>query len=209
MKKLVAIVLALILSFSAVISASALDPNPPYDQVKYLFGLYYTKNTDGGKLKERSVQEIDYAARESLYVYYIVKFTSEDAEEQSNFNRFGDNNMYYEKSDVTNPIFPSGIAVYVGNAYYVKDYENFYSLEEIYNMDSELFDIVLKALGSERAGIMGGVESVSELDISVATRTQRIVAKEIACDDERVYDFNDDGKLNVADATFLQKYLVE
>lgn len=209
MKKTVAIVLVLILSFSAVISASALDPNEPSVQVDYVFWLYYTKNTDGGKLKDSSVQELDYTAEESWKMFYVVKFTSEDAGKQGYFNRFGDDNMYYEKSDVTNLVFPSGIAVFIGNQYNERDYENFYSLEEIYNMDSELFDIVLKTLGSEYAGVMGGVESVSELDINIATQAQKIIVDEITCDDKRVFDFNGDDILNVADATFLQKYLVK
>ena len=211
MKKILSLIIAIIIVCSAVVTVSAYTPLEPTEMVYRHFVNYYSQQTNGGQLKSVMVYDAtDYFGSTYHKPYYMVKFTSDNAQEQDYFNRLGKDRLHYETSPVTNELFPSGYAVFSGNCYNSADSENFYSLDTICKKDPAVIEYISKLIGVEAVGTIGAVNSVADLNVDVVTTIQKISAELITDGiDKRMYDFNNDGITNINDATWLQFYLAK
>ena len=158
------------------------------------------------------------------HTYALICFKSDFAENKPFFNRIGD---YYEYSEVTNPHFPSGYAVYDyendiyrewdseavpphWDEHYKFDSSNFLSISEIAD-NKLLFDAVLECIENNnlqprlcRVGAFSTKATIKD-----ATNIQKILAQITSFNgDERCLDVDNNGTFNIRDATRLQKSLV-
>lgn len=115
MKKIIALSISIILVLMTALPASALSRLPADELAVINFRNYYEYKTDGKKVKNISVNYIPASETSDCY---LIKFTSEDAEENEYYNTFGKGNSYYESSAVTNLLYPSGYAVCKGSNMY-------------------------------------------------------------------------------------------
>ena len=210
MKKILSLIIAIIIICSAVVTVSAYTPLEPTEMVRRHFVNYYSQQTNGGQLQSVTVCDILYQDGSYRNEYFLVKFTSANAQEQDYFNRLGKDRLHYETSPVTNELFPSGYAVFVGVFDNDADSQNFYSLDEICKKRPDAIEYISNLIGVDAVGAMGAVNSVADLNVDVVTTIQKISAELITDDiDKRMYDFNNDGITNINDATWLQFYLAK
>ncbi len=116
MKKIFALVISVFLILTTIISLTAIPASASspldYHQLALInFQNYYEYRTGGKKIKEFNCDyfEVENGERNPLYI--LIKFVSEDAEEKEYYNTFGEDDKYYEKSNVTNLMYPSGLVV--------------------------------------------------------------------------------------------------
>ena len=156
----------------------------------------------------------------STKTYYLFHFQLID-EEKPYYNRFGDNNEYFEYSEKTNKLYESGYAVYYGdpvNGALVDD--EFMSLPELYDRNPEAVEYILKNDKPVRGynmvkqhswGKVGDADGDFEISISDATEIQKVLAglKTIEGVNFRAADIGNKGALNISDATNIQFYLAD
>ncbi|MBQ7505679.1 MAG: hypothetical protein IJT79_10270 [Ruminococcus sp.] len=152
MKKITIIILIVILVVGQIISVGALSPLLPNDQVLYLFRSYYTNNTNGEGIYSIACNAINTGDEWSANKYYLIDFISMNPTEKPYYNQFGNNDEFYEKCEVTNKLFPSGLAVFCGNPYDEFDKDCFLSLEELARDNPEIIDHISETIGMERVG---------------------------------------------------------
>jgi hypothetical protein len=210
MKKIVSVLLTAILFIIPMTSVQAYSPLPPDEQVAYLFQKFYSQRTDGGNTQNVKCLEIsDYSESESSIEYYLIQFTSDDTENTNYFQRFGNSKEFYECNEVKNQLFPSGIAIFVGDPYDDEYADSFLSLPEISETNPLLIDSISKLIGTDFVGKFGDVNGDSKISIVDATDIQRhLVALELITDNRlALADVNGDGIINIDDVTLLQKYI--
>ncbi len=115
MKKFIALSISIILVLMTVFSVTALSPLSTEELAEINFKNYYEYKTGGKKIKNISVS---YIRAKETKDYYLINFTSEDAEEKEYYNTFGKGNIYYERCAVTNLLYPSGYVVCEGGNMY-------------------------------------------------------------------------------------------
>lgn len=213
MKKLLSILLILVLFvLSAAVSVSAYDPLPPDEHVAYLFKDFYERNTDGGVLANVECIEMSECPG-SVFgnEYFLIRFTSQDAKNEIYLNCFGVDNEYYERSSVTNKVFGSGIAVFLGSVYNSEDIDNFLSLSDIALMNPAAIDYISELIGVECVGKIGDVDGDNSVTVLDATEIQRHLAELVTIESNRlnVADVNQDEDVNIVDATVIQRKLAK
>lgn len=221
MKRLILCLLSLVIMFTSVISVNAfeppviIDPLGPADQVEYVFRKYYKEQTDGKSVSSFKAEYCHDSMQigihnNKLVHFYIIQFVSEDAENNSCFNRFGENGVYYESSDVTNLVFPSGYAACVDMNIY-GDSVDFISLDELVKQYPFAINHILKVLGKEHVGIMGDVDLNGELSVMDATLLQKHISEINVLTSARckVADIDSDNEVTIFDATAIQKCVAE
>ncbi len=236
------IAIMLVLS-STTVSYAYLPPDDPDDPptVEAMAGSrfeYYFYEKTGKNIRMRATfdQFKDCPGTEpnSTKTYYLFHFQLID-EEKPYYNRFGDNNEYFEYSEVTNKLYGSGFAVYYGtplhywqsNGYeFPDDYENddyddeFLSLSELYEKNPQTVEYILKnykRTGNKNVikqhcwGKVGDADGDFEISISDATEIQKVLAglKTIEGVNFRAADIGNKGALNISDATNIQFYLAD
>ncbi len=212
MKKAVVILLSMFIILSSVSSAFAYTPLPPEEHIAYLFVEYYLHQANDESLTIVECLEMSDCPGSSFgNDYYLVRFTSENAEQESYFKRFGSKNEYYESSDVTNKVFESGIAVFVGSVYNSEHKNNFYSLEDIALMNIEAIEYISDLIGVDYVGQIGDTDGDNSVTIFDATAIQRHLAELIIIENARlnISDVNQDNVVNILDATAIQRKLAE
>ena len=120
MKKYAALILSVFLMLMTAFSANALSPLSTEELAERNFENYYEYKTESKKIKNISVSYITSTETNDglnivLKYFYLIKFTSEDAEEKPYYNTFGKDNMYYESSAITNLLYSSGYVVCEGS----------------------------------------------------------------------------------------------
>lgn len=207
MKRLILCLLSLVMILTSVISVNAMTPLQPTEQVRRAFKSYYSKQTDGKGLSLVNVWE---CADSKEGIFYLVQFVSEDSENKSCFNRFGENDVYYESSDVTNLIFPSGYASCVDKNIY-SDSVNFISLDELVKQYSFAAERICEILGREYVGIMGDVDLNGTLSVMDATLIQKHISEidVLTSDCCKIADIDNDNEATIYDATAIQKRVAE
>lgn len=211
MKRLIALILAVLMIALSIITTGAYDPIPPdLLYVMNYFEDYY--NTSDEAKPSYNCNYIHSEYYNEWISYYLVEFTSKTPIDQLYFNIFGDDNEYYEYSEVTNCLFESGLVVFAGkinSTLESHDYD-FYSIKEMYSIKPEIIDIIIKRQLTDRVGYIGDADGDGEVAILDATVIQRHLAQLDTLDREyREYacDIDDDGKVDVLDATIIQRKL--
>ncbi|MBQ6626933.1 MAG: dockerin type I repeat-containing protein [Ruminococcus sp.] len=210
MKKLVSILLVVVMLISIIsINAYALSPLPPEDYVKRYFKQLYSKIdtvenlsfTNGCRyLSTNFTTNIDYV---------LVEYNSKNAVQDDYFNRFGNNNEYYEYCETTNLLFESGLSIFAGRIYYDYHDDDFYSLEDIATTNPEIIDMIIDKQFTERVGYIGDVDKDGEISVIDATEIQRHIARLNVLSIEQIADVDRDGETTVFDATAIQMKLAK
>ncbi len=215
MKKIVSLLLVMIFTLFSVITTSALSEEPigPRDYVYIYFRDYYS-NVD-----EDAVTVLRYADFKEFYffnsndsnLYMAIKYTSANPVQEPYFNRFGENNEYYECSDVTNLLFESGITVFCGQwlSFPENHNDDFYTLEEILNLHPYAFDEILEYYGPQFVGKIGDANADGKITIIDATEIQRHIAKKSTVSNEKIIDVDNNGETTILDATAIQRKLAK
>jgi hypothetical protein len=167
MKKIISVLLSVLFVFSSSALVSAYDPIvldqdlddddvlSSEEKIQRKFLDYYTHKEHGRKPTE--TEAFIFSKWEPLlklldnpvdnpnsYRYGIVKFTSPDPIQKPYYNRFGDSDQCFEYSDVTNRQYPSGIAVFYGDAYIDINYHTFMSLSDVSEQEPVAFEYMAK-----------------------------------------------------------------
>ena len=202
MKKVIALVLSLVFIFSSSINAFAFSTLPPdyvgeiETSLKEKLSEYFNQYPLISDIKYVKLVYGDTSIS-------VFGFETDCRENKEHFNRF---DIFYQKTDYTEPVFPSGFAVLD------KTNGEFLSLEDAYN--NNLYDPFMLAFFfsntdlREHFGVVGSVDFTGTLNIISVTLLQMDLVKETSEYDVRTVDFNNDGKYNIKDATDIQKYLV-
>lgn len=212
---------------STTVSYAYLPPDdepPTVDELASSRFLYHSHNEIGEFILKNATfdQFKDCPGTEpnSTKTYYLFHFQLID-EEKPYYNRFGDNNEYFEYSEVTNKLYESGYAVYYGdpvNGALADD--EFMSLPELYERNPEAVEYILKNDKPARGynmvkqhswGKVGDADGDFEISISDATEIQKVLAglKTIEGVNLRAADIGNKGALNISDATNIQFYLAD
>ena len=216
MKKITSLIVALIIVSLSQLSVLAADPAHPSKIVNRYFRELYAKTDDVDNLSliyntKYYITSDDYLESEFV-CFALVDFSSNNVTQEPYFNRFGDNNEYYEYCEVTNLLFESGLAVFAGLVYNttVNHDEDFYSIKEMYSTKPEIIDMIIERQLTDRVGYIGDADGDGEVAILDATVIQRHLAQLDTLDREyREYacDIDDDGTVDVLDATIIQRKL--
>ena len=149
MKKIISVLLSALFVFSSSALVSALDEDFPTaeESIQTYFLDYYKHKEHGRKPTETEgfwFHRIGFLPNPHNYAYGIVKFTSPDAIQKPYYNRFGDSDQCFEYSDVTNRQYPSGIAVFYGDAYIDINYHTFMLLSDVSEQEPVAFEYMAK-----------------------------------------------------------------
>ena len=216
MKKITSLIVVLIIVSLSLFSVQATKPAHPSEIVFWYFEELYAKTDSVENLS--LVCGADHYLTSGRYIenkysdLTLVDFSSNTAEQEPYFNRFGNNNEYYEYCEVTNLLFESGLAIFTGFVYNttINHDEDFYSLEDVATTNPEIIDMVIERQLTDRVGYIGDADGDGEVAILDATVIQRHLAQLDTLDSEyREYacDMDDDGTVDVLDATILQRKL--
>ncbi len=161
----------------------------------------------------------------STKIYYLINFRSYEGslsifgEPIPYYNRFGDNNEYYEYCDMTNHPYGSGYAVYYGDPVDGDPADDeFMSLSELYERNPEAVEYILKNDKSVRVysvvkqhswGKVGDADGNYEISIADATEIQKHLADLTTLEgvNLRAADIGNKGAPSISDATNIQFYL--
>ncbi len=212
MKKSLTILLTIFLVFASVVSVGAYTPLLPNEQVDYLFRDYYSRQTDGKQPDNvKCLEMYDCPGDKAGNEYYLICFSSTDAEKTSCFNRLGVNNEYYEISNSVNQLFPSGLAVFIGQPYNEECKDNFLSLAQLADINPLAIDYISKLIGMEYVGKIGDVNNDGEITIIDASEIKKHIAHISTFEGSnlKVADINGDEVISVKDATIIQKYIAQ
>ena len=214
MKRLIALILAVLMIALSIITTGAYSPIQPEVYVMLYFADYYNKSDEAKPSYNCNYIHSEYY--NGWIGYYLVEFTSKTPIDQQYFNIFGDDNEYYEYSEVTNCLFDSGLTVFAAPIYDDPEYrpenhdDDFYSIREMYSIKPEIIDMIIEKQLTDRVGYIGDADGDGEVAILDATVIQRHLAQLDTLDSEyREYacDIDDDGKVDVLDATIIQRKL--
>lgn len=209
MKKLLAVMISLVLVAVSILTAYAFDPLPFDGQVEYCFLKYYNQQTGTKELADFRAVDISDDIPESVFpnYYCLVQFTSVDAEETKVFHTFGDDNMFYERNDVTNQVYPSGIAVSIGDPYNygpkLPEWPPYTGREQ------EIWEKYLKDPSSiddenEKIDLFYSLSQVAEFNPAAIDYISSVIGKEYV---GRTFDVNGDNNVNIDDASKMQRGL--
>lgn len=166
MKKVITISLIAIIFVSLIIPVKAFDPLPSNEQVEYNFKMYYSFKTNGGKAENVVCTALNNCpGSEFGNEYYLLRFTSADAIKESYYNFFGYNSEFYESSEITNLLFPSGIVVFIGNPYDEENKDKFLSLSEIAQSNPDAIVCISEQIGTEYVGKRKKIDSTDPYSI--------------------------------------------
>ena len=216
MKKIVSFLLVMLITVFATVSTSALDSKPiSFEEYVYrYFRDFYSTVEDvvtvAGNADYKLIL-IDDPYDLDRNDYAIVRYTSNNPILEPYFHRFGENDEYYECSDVTNLLFESGITVFCGKYLSFPESHNddFYTVEEILEIQPKAFDKILEYLGPECVGIIGDADGDRAITIIDATEIQRHIAELSVIANEKIVDFDNSGKTDILDATSIQLKLAQ
>lgn len=214
MKRLILSLLSLVVMFTSAISVNAMTPLQPTEQVRRQFEKYYSEQTDGKSVSsfkaEYCSDRMQIGIHNEIVGFYIIQFVSEDAENNSCFNRFGENGEYYESSDTTNFIFPSGYAACVDKNIY-GDSVDFISLDKLVKQYPFAINHILKVLDRKYVGIMGDVDLNGVLSVIDATSIQKHISEinVLTSDRCKIADIDNDNEATIYDVTAIQKRIAE
>ena len=177
------------------------------------FGEFILKSATFDQFKDCPGTELN-----STKTYYLFHFKKID-EEKPYYNRFGDNNEYFEYSEVTNNFYKSGYAVYYGDPVDgALDDDEYMSLSELYERNPEAVEYILKNDKPVRGydfvkrhswGKVGDADGNYEISIADATEIQKHLADLTTLEgvNLRAADIGNKGEPNISDATMIQYYL--
>ena len=220
MKKIkvcMAFLLTIMLVLSSTTVSYAYLPEDSTSLVCDLFRAYYN-NEIGEDVND--VRCFDEYYFQDSSEYYLIHFDSINAEEKPYYNRFGDKDVYFEYSEMTNKLFESGFAVFYGDPYITRNANNIISLPELYEKDPVAVEFILKdyakwgiweVMKKHSWGKVGDADGDFEISISDATEIQKVLAglKTIEGVNFRAADIGNKGALNISDATNIQFYLAD
>ena len=210
MKKIIALFIPLIMVMTTALTAHAFDPLPPEQQVVYNFKQYYKQQTGYQDLAEiRCVPMENCPGSTFGNEYYFIQFTSNPWMEAMVFQLIGADKEFYERNNVTNLLFPSGMAVFVGNPYDDAVKNDFHPLSWVAENNPAAMDYITEMCGIEHVGRAGDVNGDCKVNIDDVTELQRLLAG-LKLFDERqwaVSDIDRNGVRNINDATMLQRIL--
>ncbi len=207
MKKITSLFISLIIVSFSILNAYALSPLPAEYYVKRYFKQLYSKID--------TVENLSFT-NDCIYLtadfttnvdYILVEYNSKNAVQDDYFNRFGNNNEYYEYCETTNLLFESGLSIFAGRSYYDCQDDDFYSLEVIASTNPEIIDMIIDKQFTERVGYIGDVDKDGEISVIDATKIQRHIAKLNFLSIEKIADVDNDGITDIVDATLLQQYV--
>lgn len=212
MKKVITLILIMVLVMLSLVSTNAYSPLGPQDYAYVYFKDYY--NSVAGSestFKNTAIHDFYYSNEGDHNLYVAIRYTSNNPIEEPYFHRFGENNEYYECSDVTNLLFESGITVFCGKylSFPENHNEDFYTLEEILAIQPLAFNDIAEYLGSEFVGKIGDVDGDGEITIMDTTGIQMHLAKVSLLNNEKIADVDCDGQISVLDATAIQLKLAK
>ncbi len=229
MKK-IKVCLALLLAMMLVLSSTTVSYAylPPDDEpptVEAMAGsrfLYHSHNEIGEFILKNvtfdQFKDCPGTEPNSTKTYYLFHFQLIN-EEKPYYNRFGDNNEYFEYSEKTNKLYESGYAVYYGdpvNGALADD--EFMSLPELYERNPEAVEYILKNDKPARGynmvkqhswGKVGDADGNFEISIADATEIQKHLADLTTLEgvNLRAADIGNNGAPSISDATNIQYYL--
>ena len=212
MKKIVSLILVVLLITLSLVSVSANSPIQPEVYIMNYFVKYY--NSVDEESPYYSCKYIDTRYLDRWIEYCLIDFSSKTPIDQPYFNRFGNDNEYYEYSKVTNLLFGSGLTVFAGSVHYEPENrpdnhnEDFYSLPEIASTNPEIIDMIIEKRLTERVGYIGDVDGDGEVAILDATAIQRHLARLDTLGIVLASDIDDNGSIEIIDATMIQRHLV-
>ncbi len=191
---------------------------PPHHttMVSNLFRDYY-KNEIGEATNKTYC--CDYYYVSGLTAYYLIHFDSKNAEENPYYNRFGDNDEYFEYSEKTNKLYESGFVVFYGEPDDDDPTDDeFMSLPELYERDPEMCEYIMKnytswdtweVMRKHSWGKVGDADGNFEISISDATEIQKHLADLTTLEgvNLRAADIGNKGAPSISDATNIQYYL--
>ncbi|MCH5299342.1 MAG: Ig domain-containing protein [Ruminococcus sp.] len=130
MKKYIALIISVFFILMTALPASAMELEVDTEFALNTFKIFYEYQTGGKKIKKNpdntdAVCLYDVWPKNGKY-YLLFEFVSEDAEEKEYYHTFGENGMYYEKSDITNLLYPSGLVVCDSYNIYTGSFFDFY-----------------------------------------------------------------------------------
>ena len=213
MKKILSILLILVMLISIIsINAYALSPLPPEYYVKRYFKQLYSKIDTVENLSftnDGSYLPVDFTTNPTNIDYVLVEYNSKNAVQDDYFNRFGNNNEYYEYCETTNLLFESGLSIFAGRIYYDCHDDDFYSLEDIATTNPEIIDMIIDKQFTQRVGYIGDVDKDGKISVIDATEIQRHIARLNVLSVEQIADVDRDGETTVFDATAIQMKLAK
>ena len=183
MKRILSLFLVLILISLSMITVVAMELLPPNEYIEIYFEILYKTVDDDFKIVTNNSTVNDIYVYSDQYDYAVVKYTSNNPLQEPYFNRFGANNEYYEYSEVTNLLFESGITVFRGTWHLNPENrpehhnDDFYSLDEIAQLQPLVIEQVQQLHGPERVGYIGDSDCDGEVTILDATSIQRHLAQ--------------------------------
>ena len=210
MKKLVSILLVVVMLISIIsINAYALSPLPADYYVKRYFKQLYSKIDTVENLSFTNGCSYLSANFTTNIDYVLVEYNSKNAVQDDYFNRFGNNNEYYEYCETTNLLFESGLSIFAGRSYYDCHDDDFYSLEDIATTNPEIIDMIIDKQFTQRVGYIGDVDKDGEISVIDATEIQRHIARLNVLSVEQIADVDRDGETTIFDATAIQRKLAK
>ena len=210
MKKIVSILLVVVMLISIIsINAYALSPLPADYYVKRYFKQLYSKIDTVENLSFTNGCRYLSANFTTNIDYVLVEYNSKNAVQDDYFNRFGNNNEYYEYCETTNLLFESGLSIFAGRSYYDCQDDDFYSLEDIATTNPEIIDMIIDKQFTQRVGYIGDVDKDGEISVIDATEIQRHIARLNVLSVEQIADVDRDGGTTVFDATAIQMKLAK
>ena len=226
-KVCLAFLLAIMLVLSSTtVSYAYLPPDdepPTVDELASSRFLYHSHNEIGEFILKNvtfdQFKDCPGPEPNSTKTYYLFHFQLIN-EEKPYYNRFGDNNEYFEYSEKTNKLYESGYAVYYGdpvNGALADD--ECMSLSELYERNPEAVEYILKndkpsgydIVKQHSWGKVGDADGNYEISIADATEIQKVLAglKTIEGVNLIAADIGNKGVLNISDATNIQFYLAD
>ena len=206
MKRILSLMLAISLILFSLITVSAEPMDPTRYVMNYFEKLYDTIEDDLQLQYDNCNFMVNYGSNDYKHDYYCIMYTSSNPINAPYYYRFGENNEYYEYSEVTNLLFQSGIVIFRGHTHSFPENHNddFYSLEEIIEYDPLAINWVMEKYGPERVGYIGDSDCDGEVTILDATAIQRHLAQLDTLKIELASDIDDNGYVDITDATNLQ-----
>lgn len=215
MKKVIALIMAMVLMACCAFSASAFSPNEEYvargdeiaREIKPSFDEFLSENSSGATSSYVDVILYD---ESEVGGYYLISFNSKDAVPTSINYRMG---IYAVEGEYTFPVFADGYAVYT------IDDKQWHPLSYLYTARPKVLEELAMLdkwgqAGITRFNFVTTYATWIDPNITVVTTIQKYLADidisgEVSPDDVKYLDVDNSGEVDIKDATALQKYVAD
>lgn len=208
MKRIISLFISLIIVSFSILNVCAMTPVPPEYHVYRYFEQFYAKTDPADKLSVLDISSFIDRNNDLDINYVLIVYNSKNAVQERCFNRFGNNNEYYEYSETTDLLFGSGLTIFAGKfSSNLESYDDddFHSLEEIAATNPEIIDIVIDWGNlTQRVGYIGDADCDGEVTILDATAIQQHLALLDTLKIDLASDVDDNGCVDIIDATIIQ-----